>query len=254
MKINPPTNCPCCNHLLVRVENQFFCRNISCSAQVNGKLQHFTKTLGIKGFGEKTVEKLDLASIAELYYLDRADIVAALGSEKIADKLLDEIERSKVADLATVIASFSIPLIGRTAGQKLATVVKSIEEITPETCKTAGLGEKATYNLVTWIANEYAELKDFLPFKFGTQSVASVNEDSEVVCITGKLKSFKTKAEATTILTSLGFKVSDSVNKNTTYLVDEDGKNSLKRQKADDYNVIIITNLLDFINKVNQND
>lgn len=251
MKINPPTNCPCCNYLLVRVENQFFCRNISCDAQVNGKLQHFTQTLGIKGFGEKTVEKLSLSSIAELYYLERDDLIAALGSEKVADKLLDEIERSKVADLATVIASFSIPLIGHTMGQKIAAVVRSIEEITPETCKTAGLGEKATYNLVNWIENEYAELKEYLPFKFGTQLAASVDKDSEVVCITGKLKSFKTKAEATTKLISLGFKVSDSVNKNTTYLVDEDGKNSLKRQKADDYNVIIITNLLDFINKVN---
>ena len=247
MKINPPTNCPCCSHLLVRVENQFFCRNISCSAQVNGKLQHFTKTLGIKGFGEKTVEKLGLASIAELYYLDRVDIIATLGSEKIADKLLDEIERSKLVDLATVIAGFSIPLIGRTAGQKLATVVKSIEEITPEICKIAGLGEKATYNLVTWIENEYAELKEYLPFKFGTQLAVSVGKDSEVICITGKLKSFKTKAEANTILISLGFRMSDSVNKNTTYLVDEDGKNSSKRQKADEYNVIIITNLLDFI-------
>lgn len=247
MKINPPTNCPCCDHLLVRVENQFFCRNISCPAQVNGKLQHFTKTLNIKGFGEKTVEKLDLASIAELYYLERDDLIAALGSEKMADKLLDEIERSKVADLATVIASFSIPLIGRVAGQKLAAVVKSIEEITPETCKIAGLGEKATYNLCNWIEHEYAELKEYLPFKFSTRKEVPMDKDSQVICITGKLKSFKTKAEATTILTSLGFRVSDSVNKNTTYLVDEDGKNSSKRQKADEYNVIIITNLLDFI-------
>ena len=253
MKINPPTNCPCCESLLVRVENQFFCRNISCSAQVNGKLQHFTKTLGIKGFGEKTVEKLGLGSIAELYYLEKENVIAALGSEKIAIKLLDEIERSKVADLATVIASFSIPLIGRTAGQKLASVVKNIAEINSETCKTAGLGEKATYNLITWINTEYAELEEYLPFKFSIQLAESVNKDSEVICITGKLKSFKTKAEATTILTSLGFKVSDSVNKNTTYLVDEDGKNSSKRQKADEYNVIIITNLLNFI-KVKQND
>lgn len=251
MKINPPTNCSCCDSLLVRIENQLFCRNVSCSAQINGKLQHFTKTLKIKGFGEKTIEKLQLGSLEELFYLDRDELVETLGSEKIADKLLEEIERSKVASLATVIASFSIPLIGKTAAQKLSQVVTSIEEITPEICKKAGLGEKASNNLLMWLENEYAELKDYLPFKFSTHVVNQEIKDSEVICITGKLKSFKTKAEATTILTSLGFQVSDSVTKNTTYLVDEDNKNSSKRQKADEYNVMIITNLLDFINKVN---
>ena len=72
--------------------------------------------------------------------------------------------------------------------------------------------------------------------------------------ITGKLKSFKTKAEATEILTSLGFKVSDSVTKTTNYLVDEENKQSSKRKKAEEYNIEIISNLIDFINKVKTND
>lgn len=253
MKIQIPTNCPCCDYPLERVNDQLFCRNTACSAQLNKKIEHFCKTLSIKGMGEKTIEKLNLSDLTELFYLDRSDAIEALGSEKIVDKLLGEIERAKSAPLATVISSFSIPLIGGTAGSKLAKVVSNLDEITAETCKMAGLGEKATSNLIDWLESEYREMKDFLPFTFETQS-SSLSDDAKVICITGKLKSFKTKAEAQTILTSLGFKVSDSVTKTTNYLVDEENKQSSKRKKAEEYNIEIISNLIDFINKVKTND
>lgn len=248
MKIQIPTHCPCCDYPLELVKDQLFCRNTSCSAQLNKKLEHFCKTLGIKGMGQKSIEKLNLSDLTEIFYLDRESAIEALGSEKVVDKLLGEIERAKLAPLATVIASFSIPLIGGTAGSKLAAVISTLDEITTETCKLAGLGDKATSNLVEWFNTEYQELKEFLPFKFETRSTI-LSDDAKVVCITGKLKSFKTKAEATTILTSKGFRVTDSVTKTTDYLVDEEDKNSSKRKKADEYGIPIITNLNDFINK-----
>lgn len=95
-KIEIPTTCPCCSYKLELVNEQLFCRNLSCEAQLGKKLEHFTKTLGIKGFGPKTIEKLGLADITELFYLDRASTIEALGSEKVADKLLDEIKEPKV--------------------------------------------------------------------------------------------------------------------------------------------------------------
>lgn len=253
MKIEIPTKCPCCDSLLEKVNEQLFCRNTSCSAQLNKKLEHFCKTLGIKGMGEKTIAKLNLSDLSELFYLDRDDAIECLGSEKVVDKLLSEIERSKLASLSTVIASFSIPLIGNTAGTKLSQVINTLEDITLETCKLAGIGDKATANLISWKNTEYQELKDFLPFTFDTQS-STPPENAKTICITGKLVSFKTKSEATSILTSLGFKVTESVTKTLDYLVDEENKNSSKRKKADEYSVSIITNLNDFIKKVNTND
>lgn len=250
MKIQIPNNCPECGFQLERVNDQLFCRNTACPAQLYKKVEHFCKTLGIKGMGEKTIQKLNLSDLTELFYLDREEAIVALGSEKIVDKLLGEIERAKTAPLATVIASFSIPLIGGTAGLKLSKVVDNVDEITAETCKLAGLGEKATNNLMEWVNTEYQELKEFLPFKFEKSNRVSLPEDAEVICITGKLTSFKTKAEATTILESLGFKVTDSVTKQTNYLVDEENKNSSKRKKAEEYGITIVTNLIDFIQKV----
>jgi len=248
MKIEIPKNCPCCGFPLELVNDQLFCRNTGCSAQLNKRLEHFTKTLGIRGFGPKTIEKLNLADITEIFYLEKDYVTKALGSDKLAEKLLDEIEKAKHVNFATVLASFSIPLIGSVAASKLATVVNNFNEITIEKCKEAGLGDKAITNLMDWLNREYIELEEFLPFSFDSNK--RITNNAKTICITGKLSSFKTKSEANTILTNYGFKVVDSVTKTLNYLVDESDKGSSKRKKAEDYGITIINNLNNFLEEI----
>jgi len=249
MKIKIPTTCPCCTYALELVNDQLFCRNQACSAQLGKKLEHFCKTLGIKGMGAKTLEKLELTDITEIYYLDLNEIINRLGSEKIAVKLLAEIDRSRHSDLATILPAFSIPLVGNTAAQKVSKVVSDITEITAETCKQAGLGEKVTNNLISWLETDFVEMKEFLPFSFKASNKPVANVSAESVCITGKLTSFKNKAEATKALEQAGFKVTETVTKQTNYLVDEDNKGSSKRTKADELGITIIENLSQFLNE-----
>lgn len=248
MKIVIPTTCPCCASKLERVNDQLFCRNIECSAQTIGKLTHFAKNMGIKGLGEKTIEKLGLSSIIDLYYLDSAEAEEVLGS-KIAVKLLDEIEKSKQATFATVIASMSIPLVGNTIANKLSlSNINSFSEITRESCKEAGLGDKATNNLLEWLEYEYQELKDFLPFEFKQkQEVIHSTTSNGTICITGKLSSFKTKAEAKSVLESMGYIVVDTLTKAVSILIDESGKGSSKRTAAEERGIQIVTDLSQFI-------
>lgn len=241
--ITEPTKCPCCDYPLEKVGDQLFCRNIACSAQVSGKILHFCKTLGIKGMGPKTVEKLELRDITEIFYLDKSQVDNILG-EKLSSKLIDEINRAKVANIATVIESFSIPLIGGTASKKLATVVSNIEQINEAKCKEAGLGEKATNNILSWLENEYQEVKEFLPFSFSDKPIVS---SGKTVCITGKLKSYKKKADAENDLIAAGYQLVDSVTKATNFLVDEENGLSAKRKKAEQYGITIITDLNDLL-------
>jgi NAD-dependent DNA ligase len=243
--IEEPTQCPSCQYPLQKVGDQLFCKNVSCEAQLNKKIEHFCKVLGIKGIGPKTVEKLNLQEITELFYLDKEEVSEILGS-KITIKLFDEIEKAKNANLAAVLEAFSIPLVGNTASRKIAAVVTSIEEITQETCKLAGLGEKVTENLLNWIETEYKELKEFLPFTF-SEPVKVVNPDSKKVCITGKLKSFKKKADAESILAAAGYTLVESVTKQTDYLIDEGDSMSSKKEKAIQYGITIITDLNDLL-------
>ena len=250
MRIEIPTECPCCDYPLELVNDQLFCRNTACSAQLNKKVEHFCKTLGIKGMGSRTVEKLGLSDITELFYLDSEQVVESLGSEKVALKLLDEIERSKSADLATVIVSFSIPLVGSTASKKLCEVVTSVDEISYDTCKQAGLGDKVTQNLVAWLETDFQEMREFLPFSFKSQKSSSTNNNKQAICITGKLSSYKTKAEAYKALEEAGYTPVESVTKVTNYLVDEEDKGSSKRKKAESLGITIITNLNNFLKEI----
>jgi predicted RNA methylase len=87
-------------------------------------------------------------------------------------------------------------------------------------------------------------LKEFLPFSFRSKPKVS---GTATVCITGKLKSFSTKAEATKLLEQAGFRVIESVTKSLDYLVDEQDNGSSKRKKAEEYGVIIINDLNQFL-------
>jgi len=249
MKIQIPTHCPCCNYPLELINSQLFCRNQACDAQLLKRVEHFCKTMGIKGMGTKTIEKLELADITELYYLDVDQLAKQLGSQKIAEKLISELDRSRSANLQQVLASMSIPLVGNTASIKICSVVNHISEINIETCKKAGLGDKVTQNLLNWLETEFPEMKEFLPFSFQSE-IPIVNTNNKNVCITGKLSSFKTKAEAYKILVNNGFNITESVTKTTDYLVDEEGNSSTKRKKADELGIKIITNLNNFLREL----
>lgn len=251
MKIQIPTTCPCCDYPLELVNDQLFCRNQACSAQLDKRIEHFCKTLGIKGMGSKTIEKLGIADITEIYYRGLDDVIEALGSEKTGIKLFDEINKSRSAELHTVLAAFSIPLFGNTAATKICSVVNHIDEITFDKCKQAGLGDKVSQNLVSWLETDFQEMREFLPFSFKvSKQVQTPSADAKSVCITGKLQSFKTKAEAHAALLAAGFRPVESVTKTTNYLVDEGDKGSTKRTKAEQLGIEIIQNLNQFLKEI----
>lgn len=244
--IQPPTNCPSCNSTLVWVKDQLYCKNDQCEAKSFKQLEHFAKTLKIKGLGPSTIEKLDIVSIADIYELTLDYISFQLNSEKTATKLFDEIKRSTCEPLNTVLPAFGIPLIGKTATEKLAKVSSSIFELDDAVCKQAGLGLKATENLLTWIENRFDDFCH-LPFSYEFSNETQATGDSGIVCITGKLKSFPTKAAAKAALEALGFTVKDSLTKDVTILVNESGVETAKTIKAANDGVLIITNLKEYM-------
>jgi DNA ligase (NAD+) len=219
---------------------------INYFAAIRLAMLSLVNVLNTFGMGAKTIEKLGLADITELYYLELDEVSELLSSIKVAEKLLAEIERSRSAPLNQVLASFSIPLVGNTASTKICSVVNHIDEINLETCKQAGLGDKVTQNLLGWLELDFQEIREFLPFSFRSEMPVA-NTAGAVVCVTGKLSSYKTKAEAYKHLTDHGFRISETVTKTTDYLVDEEDKSSTKRKKADTLGIKIITNLNTFL-------
>ena len=237
-QIEIPNECPSCGYTLELVNQQLFCRNASCEAQSNKKIEAFAKKMKIKGLGPRTIEKLQLESVKDLYTLSIEYFREIIGNA-MAQKLDKELLASRNTSFSTFLAALSIPLIGDTASKKIATVVNSIEEITEERLIQAGIGEKARSNLLNWIATSYKEdgYND-LPIKFTTMLNVS---QKGTVCITGKLNDFKNRDIAAKHLESLGYTVVSGVTGKTKFLVDEEGKPSSKRKKAEQLNIQIVT-------------
>lgn len=249
ISIQAPTHCPSCNSELVWVNHLLYCRNTSCGSQAQKKLEHFAKTLKIKGLGPSSIQKLGLSDIDEIYSLTLDQIAECLSSEKLAEKLYAEILNSISAPLELLLPAFSIPLIGKTAAEKLSLVCTDITDITERNCENAGLGPKATESLISWLMTDYYSFYDgMLPFDFKFSKTLKTSLGTKgIVCISGKLKSFKTKAEATKALTAAGYEVKSSLTKQVTILVNESGIESSKTKSARDSGVTIVTNLLSFL-------
>jgi len=73
-EIVPPTNCPACSSILVWINDQLFCKQSDCSAQSTKKIEHFAKTLKIKGLGPATIEKLGLSDYHDIFSLTQEEI------------------------------------------------------------------------------------------------------------------------------------------------------------------------------------
>ena len=242
-KILAPSNCPSCGEFLQWENHILYCRNTNCGSQSQKKIEHFAKTLKIKGLGPAAIEKLELDNPGDLYYLTIIDIEEALGSKKLAEKLFAEIQNSRKAPLNMVLPALSIRLIGRTATEKLSKICNGLYEVNEEVCSDAGLGPAATQSLLEYLENglPYVLPQSMLFEKPVQKDIAGI------VCISGKLKSFKTKAEATKVLEQHGYTVKSSVTRDVTVLVNESGIESQKTIKARNDGLLIVENLLEFL-------
>ncbi len=245
-QIEIPTHCPVCSSELETVKDQLFCRNDTCPAKVSKRVEHFAKTLKIKGMGAATIEKLMLEDYHDIYSLTKEDIIEYLQSEKLGEKLFTEIEKSRSVDLTTLLPAFSIPLIGRSASKKLTSRISNIYEITYQKSIDSGLGPKAASNLIDWLEGVFIDMQyDKLPFSFESEVTPVVDDTPSkgVVCITGKLKSYKTKSMAQEVLHKYGYETKDNLTKAVTILLNESGIESAKTKKAQDMGITIYNNI-----------
>ncbi|MBT6443286.1 MAG: hypothetical protein HOK61_12735 [Alphaproteobacteria bacterium] len=204
-------------------------------------VEHFAKTLKIKGLGPKTIEKLSLSSISDIYSISQSEINNEIG-ERVGAKLLQQIESSKSVDACQLLPAFSIPLIGKTASKKLFSKIANFSDITMSSCTKAGLGPKSCANLLDWYDREFLHNLEYLPFSFRADVQEPTAESiGKSVCITGKLNDFANRSLAKDYLESFGFTVTSSVTKKTDFLVDEEGRKSSKSTKAESLGIPILT-------------
>lgn len=259
MKIEIPTQCPSCGSKLDLVNGQLFCRNKSnCPAQSSKLIENFCTKMKLKGFGPKTIEKLELTKISELFYLTEEDLVGAVGS-KVAAKLISELNTKVRGDIdfGSVLGSLGIPLIGEVAAKKLSQNCTSFHDV-----KADG---KAGENYKTWLNSPQGKDVIELPWKFstgirGAKADIIITDDlvaqpnGITVCITGSLQDFANRTDATNYLESLRYTVKKSVTKDVKYLICEDeskrSSSSYKKAETNGIEILSIKELLEKNNNV----
>jgi len=242
-----PSHCPSCDSELVWKNDLLYCVSSFCGEQAYKSVEHFAKTMKIKGLGPASIRKLGWTCPSEIYLASDESILASLGSERVASKLLAEIRNSLTAPLELLLPAFGIPLIGKTATLKLSDTVKTIHEINADTCERAGLGPKATANLLDWLAKNFPHFYSTVGFTWAFSATPPPAVSKGAVCISGRLKSFKSKADATSALNAAGYEVKSSLTKQVGFLINEGGNESAKTRQARDTGVTIVTNLKSFL-------
>ena len=104
-EINFPTNCPSCDSELTWVNDSLYCRNRLCPAQNSKSVEHFAKTMKIKGLGPASIQKLGWTCPSDIYLATTESILASLGSEAVTLKLAREILNSCKAPFCLLYTS-----------------------------------------------------------------------------------------------------------------------------------------------------
>jgi DNA ligase (NAD+) len=250
LEFQMPRKCPSCGAAVERPADEAVtrCSNLSCPAQLVGRLRHFASrgAMDVAGLGEETCARLVQTGLvhtpADLYSLTREQwLRLERMGEKSADNLLAGLAASKKTSLRRFIYALGIRLVGEATALALARRFPSIDALL-----AASLDELQG---VRDIGPEVAQqIYDFLQKPENRAAIgrfvqAGVAPEPEVevaaagpfagktVVLTGTLGGY-TRDEAKAEIERRGGRVSGSVSRKTDLVVaGEDSGSKLKKAK-----------------------
>lgn len=259
-----PALCPVCQQKTEIINENgsefLFCPNQKCYAKKIKSFTHFVSrdALNIDGFSEATLEKFImhgwLQKLTDIFYLsDHKEEIEAMDGfgEKSYSNLIQAIEQAKNISLERVIYSLGIKGIGLSMAKLICkkypyTITEFNTLSVDDLLCIDGIGEKLAESFVEYFSipenqDLLKELNSILQIALPKANTNSTLENMNFV-ITGKLIHFSNRNDFKEKIESLGGKVSASVSKNTSYLINNDfTSNSSKNKKAKELGVPIIT-------------
>ena len=258
-KFQPPLVCPVCSQPVEHYEDEvaWYCVNAACPAQLIRNVEHFVSrgAMDIAGLGIKIVEQLVYSGlvkdVADLYRLTREQLLNLEGfADKKADNLLLSIQQSKNQTLGRLIIALGMHGVGEVAAADLAERYQDLDELGRETLdglqQMEGFGPNTAQAIVDWFANPINRqlLQKLKNVGVWPVRQARTAKDPQTLAgltfvVTGTLAGFS-REEAKQFIQAHGGKVSDSVSRNTTYLVVGEDAGS-KLEKARQLGVMILS-------------
>lgn len=250
----PPNVCPTCEQPVEHIEGEvaWYCVNTSCPAQIIRNLEHFASrgAMEITGLGIKIVEQLVesklVHDVADIYTLKKNQLLTLEGfADKKAENLLSSIEASKQQNLSRLINALGIRGVGEVMAITLANHFEDLDRLAKATVggltEIEGVGPNIATAIVDWFSRDSNRnvLKklckaDVWPIEHhGSQGATKPLPLAEsTFVITGTIEGLS-RDELKEIIQQNGGKVTDSVSKNTNYLIvgEQPGSKLDKAQK-----------------------
>ncbi len=247
-----PSRCPVCSSKVSRLGEEVAvrCQNVSCKAQLEGRVIHFTRrnAMDIENFGPAIVEKLidtgKVKDYADLYYLEIGELseLERMG-EKSALNLIEGLEKSKGNTLSRLIFALGISDVGENTAELLAGKYADLASLTcasvEELQKIRGIGPKVAESINNFfleshnlkVIEKLAQAGVNTRRKKGELATGNKFKDMTFV-FTGELLSL-TRDEAEREVKKLGGAASGSVSAKTTFVVagNEPGSKLAKAKK-----------------------
>lgn len=261
----PPEYCPICGARTQIVKEKdseiLMCTNTECQGKLLGRVSHFVSknAMNIEGLSDQTIAKFIelgwIKNLADVYGLDVHfnELIKMEGfGERSVSKLAASLEKSKNVKLENFINALSIPGVGKGQAKELAKAFRTWENFVEagtgsyDFTTLDGFGDVARQNIKKWFSTSYIEEHvDILAMELKIED-GEINSDDkftgQIFVITGGVSHFKNRNELIADIERRGGKVSSSVSKTTSYLINNDKtSSSSKNQKAKALNIAIIS-------------
>ena len=235
----PPEICPSCGQPTEHLEGEvaWYCVNSACPAQLVRNVEHFVSrgAMEIVGMGIKIVEQIVEAGLvrdmADLYFLTEENLLKLEGfADKKADNLIQAIYASKTLSLARLINALGIRGVGEVSSVDLARHFFDLDSLkkadADQLMMIEGIGPNIACAIVDWFkrpANLTVLEKLRAAGVWPTEVLSEAASETGLLkgitfVITGTLPTLSREA-AKALIEKYGGKVTDSVSKNTGYLI-----------------------------------
>ena len=253
-----PTECPSCGQEVFRPEGEVVtrCQNLSCPAQVKGRIEHFVSkgALDIDGFGEKLVDQLVdkklILTVDDIFKLNFDDLVNLdRMAEKSALNILTAIQDSKQTTFARFVYALGIRNVGAHLSKVLekafvGDIEKFMNAAAEELEAIDEVGPIVAETITTFLSNctNTDVIESCLSLGIRLKKVEepkSLLLQGKTFVFTGALTQFS-RNEAKEMTEAHGGKVSGSVSKNTDFVVAGPGAGS-KLKKATELDIPVLS-------------
>ncbi len=238
-----PESCPVCGTQVIKTESEAMhrCPNTACPAQFFELLKHFVSkgAMDLDGLGEQwcriLIDKGLVKDVADLFYLKKEQLLELerMG-DKLATRILENLERSKKRPLSRIIFALGILHVGSEMADLLAQRYNSIDQIAKadleQLTSVPGIGPKIAASIVSYfgvgqngeviqkMGRAGVKLYQELPSADESGEARELPLSGQSFVITGTLSSMsRSRAEA--MIKQLGGSTSSNVTKKTAYLV-----------------------------------